>query len=78
MLCVVDVDGGGGGEDFVNEVLLVGLAWGGNAGLCEDVFEGDDLECFSVEREGQKGDGEERGTETHAAWIPWWMLGTRK
>ncbi len=48
MLLVVDIDRCGSGEDLVNEVLLVGLARDGRAGLVEEIFEVDDLEGFPV------------------------------
>lgn len=68
-MLVVEVNRGGSGENFVYEVLLVGLARDGGAGLVEEIFEVDDLEGFPVracmsERTGQT----ERPART--AWTP--------
>ena len=68
---VVNGDGLGGGEDFGNEVLLVGLSGESDVGLCEDVLEVDDLECFAG-CGGEEGAG--RGEGGRTAWPPWVVL----
>ncbi len=66
---VVNVDGLGGAQDFGNEVLLVRLAGQCDIGLCENILEDDDLECFAGSG-GEQGAREgERGTYSLASMV---------